>query len=119
MRRALDWVKKNVKLIVAVALLLALIVAVYFINSAQKTQTSASFGSEKSSTEIKLTEILSAIDGVGSADVMIHESEGVIVGVIIVCEGADNIMTRSDILNAVSTALNVQKSIIAIYSKSV
>ena len=36
--------------------------------------------------------------------------------VVIVCRGADNIMTRSDILNVVSTALNIQKNIIAIYA---
>ena len=47
---------------------------------------------------------------------MINESENGIPGVVIVCVGADNIMTRNDILNAVSTALDVDKKIIAIYS---
>ena len=50
---------------------------------------------------------------------MITENEGKILGVVIVCEGADNIMTRSSILNAVSTALNIDKKIIAIYSMTV
>ena len=36
-----------------------------------------------------------------------------------VFETADNIMTRSDILNAVSTALDIDKKIIAIYSMTV
>lgn len=47
---------------------------------------------------------------------MINEGENGILGVVIVCEGANNLMTRNDILNAVSTALNIDKKIIAIYS---
>ena len=47
---------------------------------------------------------------------MITEEEGVVTGVVIVCEGAHRIMVRNDILNAVSTALNINKNIIAIYS---
>ena len=50
---------------------------------------------------------------------MINESDGQILGVVIVCQGADNIMTRSNILNAVSTALKINKDIIAIYSMTV
>ena len=50
---------------------------------------------------------------------MITEEEGKIIGVVIVCEGANNLMTRSSILNVVSTALNVDKKIIAIYSMTV
>ena len=47
---------------------------------------------------------------------MINEGENGVLGVVIVCEGANNIMTRNDILNAVSTALNIDKNLIAIYS---
>lgn len=47
---------------------------------------------------------------------MINESKDGILGVIIVCEGADSIMTKNTILNAVSTALNINKNLIAIYS---
>ena len=50
---------------------------------------------------------------------MITENDGQIMGVVIVCEGANNIMTRSNILNAVSTALNIDRKIIAIYSMTV
>ena len=120
MRKLLDYVKKNKKLIIVIALLIALICIVYFIDFGKKGATAtSSTTTKKSETEVKLTAILSSIDGVGEADVMIHESNGAIVGVIIVCEGANNIMTRNDILNAVATALNVPKSIIAIYSMNV
>ena len=119
MRKVIDWVKKNKKIIIVVLLLAILIGTVYIIDKG-KSHTSATVGnSAKSETELKLTGILSSIDGVGRTDVMITEEEGKIVGVVIVCEGADNLFTRSDILNAVSTALNIDKRIIAIYSLTV
>ncbi|MBO5328436.1 MAG: hypothetical protein J6B04_04615 [Clostridia bacterium] len=74
---------------------------------------------QKTQTEIKLTEILSCIKGVGETDVMISEIDGDIKGVVIVCQGADSITIKNDILNAVSTALCINKNLIAIYSMSI
>ena len=119
MRKVIDWVKKNKKIIIVVVLLAILIGTVYIIDKGKSHSASTAGNSAKSATEVKLTEILSSIDGVGKTDVMITEEEGKIVGVVIVCEGAGNLMTRSNILNAVSTALNVDKKIIAIYSLTV
>ena len=119
MRKVIDCVKKNRKIIIVVVLLAILIGTVYIIDKGKSHSASTVNNSAKSSTEIKLTGILSNIDGVGRTDVMITEEEGKIVGVVIVCEGADNLMTRSNILNAVSTALNIDKKIIAIYSLTV
>ena len=119
MRKVIDYVKEHRKIIIVVLLLVLLIGAVYFINEGQKTQSTSSVNTSKSETEVKLTGILSNIEGVGNTDVMITENEGEILGVVIVCEGANNIMTRSNILNAVSTALNIDKKIIAIYSMTV
>ena len=117
MRKVLDFVKDNKKVIIVVVLIIILVGTIYFINKAsdKSSATSANAG-EKSATEVKLTSILSSIDGVGATDVMINEGEEGILGVIIVCEGADSIMTKNDILNAVSTALNISKNLIAIYS---
>lgn len=47
------------------------------------------------------------------------EEDEKIVGVVIVCQGANNLMTRSNILNVVSVALGIDKKIIAIYSMTV
>lgn len=119
MRKVLNFVNDNKKIIIVVILIIVLVGTIYFIN---KSQDDDSFGivsaSAKSATEIKLTGILSSIDGVGSTDVMINEGEEGILGVVIVCDGANNLMTKSNILNAVSTALNIDKSLIAIYSKN-
>ena len=119
MRKVIDYVKKNKKIIIVVLLIAILIGTVYIIDKGKSNTVSTAANSAKSATEVKLTEILSSIDGVGRTDVMITEEEGKIVGVVIVCDGADNLMTRSNILNAVSTALNIDKKIIAIYSLTV
>ena len=116
MRRLLDYVKKYKKIIIVAVLLVALICAVYFINKSNKSSQTAQVTTEKTVKEVKLTQILSTIEGVGATDVMINEGEDGIHGVIIVCEGANNIMVKNDIINAVSTALNIPKDLIAIYS---
>lgn len=119
MRKVIDYVKENKKIIIVVLLIVILISAVYVIDKAGKgsAKVSGTF-TEKTSSEIKLGEILSHIEGVGETDVMISENEEKILGVVIVCEGADNIMTRSNIINAVSIALDIDKNLIAIYSMS-
>lgn len=118
MRKVLNFVNDNKKVIIVVVLIIVLVGTIYFINKFQDGGGSSSVsGSAKSATEIKLTGILSSIDGVGSTDVMINEGEEGILGVVIVCDGANNIMTKNDILNAVSTALSIDKSLIAIYSR--
>lgn len=119
MRKVINFVTENKKIIIAVILLVVLIAAVYFINQSKKGPASATSNVNKTTTEVKLASILNSIDGVGATDVMINENQGEISGVVIVCEGADNIMTRNNILNAVSTALNIDKKIIAIYSMNI
>ena len=119
MRKVLNFVNANKKIIIVVILIIVLVGTIYFLNKGNKKEVAATSTTEKSATELKLTAILSSISGVGATDVMINESEDGILGVVIVCEGANNIMTKNDILNAVSTALNVDKKIIAIYSMNV
>ena len=118
MRKVLDFVKANKKIIIVVVLIIVLVGTVYFINKRSESSTVSSVNSfeGKSETEIKLTKILSCIEGVGKTEVMINEGKDGIEGVVIVCEGADSIMTKNNILNAVSTALNVDKKNIVIYS---
>ena len=117
MQKVLNFVKANKNIIIVVSLLIIILGTLYFINRGAQNPTAATFSTqEKNVTEQKLIGILSNIEGVGSTDVMINESDGEITGIIIVCGGADNIMTRSNILNAVSTAFNIDKKIIVIYS---
>lgn len=115
MKGAAEWFKEKKKIIV-VAALIALLILVVFLFFGTGGEESALDDYSKSDAEVRLTALLERIDGVGDTEVMITEEEGVVTGVVIVCEGADRIMVRNDILNAVSTALNINKNIIAIYS---
>lgn len=114
MNKLMLSLKHNYKIIAAVLLIAALIAAVWFLNGTEDENSSAE--TAKSETEVRLCAILSSIDGVGNTEVMVYENDGEISGVVIVCSGGDSIMVRNDILNAVSTALNIDKKIIAIYA---
>jgi len=117
MRKVLNFVNDNKKVIIVVVLIIILVGTIYFLNKASpKTSSASKIQTEMSATELKLTKILSCIEGVGDTEVMVNEGKEGVVGVVIVCEGGDNLMTKSDILNAVSTALKIDKKIIAIYS---
>lgn len=115
MKALSEWFKEKKKIILVVLLIALLILAVFLFFGGSES-TDAFSDAAKSDTEFRLTTLLESMDGVGTVEVMVTEEEGVIVGVVIVCDGADRIMVRNDILNAVSTALNINKNIIAIYS---
>lgn len=119
MRKVLNFVNDNKKVIIVVVLIIVLVGTIYFLNAGTKKKRVEQTSTEQSETEAKLTAILSSIDGVGATNVMINESKEGITGVIIVCEGANSIIVRNDIFNAVSTALNVEKNIIVIYSMNI
>lgn len=114
MKKFIEAVKANKTLLAILAVIIALIAAVIIFYNGDEAEGVSSEG--KSGTEIKLESILSSIEGVGESRVLVTEGEEGIEGVVIVCSGAENIMTRNDILNAVSTALNINKNIIAIYA---
>lgn len=118
MKKAVDFLKQNKNALIVLVLLIVLIIIAVSLNGNKmfSLTSTASNLQNKSVTEIKLEQILSEIKGVGQAEVMINESESGIDGVIIVCSGANNLMTRNDILNVVSTALNVKGNNIAIYA---
>lgn len=116
MKRLTDYLKSHRKILLISCLLVVLIALAFLMYGSKNKISTVSSDNARSETEVKLMRILSEIDGVGKAEVMIHEGKNGIEGVIIVCEGAYNIMTRNDILNAASTALNVEKNNIAIYA---
>ncbi len=116
MNRAIEYLKENKNILIIAVLIVLLILAVVLINAGSGDSAADSVDTLKSEEEIKLTRIISELDGVGEAEVMITSDDGGIRGVVIVCEGADNIMVRSNILNVVSTALNIDKNNIAVYA---
>lgn len=81
--------------------------------------------------EIRLESILSQLEGVGDADVMItyqyeEEADAVftnqnndrkVAGVIVVCEGAGNVVIKNDIINAVATVYDISASKVVVMKK--
>ena len=114
MKALTEWLNDKKKLIIVVLLVALLVVIVFLFFGSE--EESVLGDSMKSDTELRLTALLERIDGVGDSEVMITENGGEITGVVVVCDGANSIMVRNDILNAVSTALNINKNNIAIYS---
>lgn len=115
MKKVSEWLREKKKIIL-VLLLVALLILIVFLFFGTDGGSFASGDGYKSQAEVRLTQLLESIDGVGEAEVMITEDDSGITGVVVVCDGADRLMVRNDILNAVSTALNINKKIIAIYS---
>ncbi|MGN0806089.1 MAG: hypothetical protein ACI4MC_03545 [Candidatus Coproplasma sp.] len=104
------------KKIIIIAVLLVLLVVIAVICFGGNNQSLTVDSTVRSETETKLMRILSEIDGVGKAEVMVTEGADGVEGVVIVCEGANNIMTRNDVINAVKVALKIEKNNIAVYA---
>ncbi len=119
MRKVLNFVNDNKKIIIVVVLIIILVGTIYLLNMNGKDGKTTTTTTEQTATEKKLSAILSSIEGVGTTEVMVNEGKDGILGVVIVCEGANNIMTRNTLLNAVSTALKIDKNLIAIYSLNI
>lgn len=116
MNKALEYLKENKNILIVGVLIVILILAVALINVSGGDKAANSSDTLKSAEELKLTRIISELEGVGETEVMITSDADGIKGVVIVCEGAENIMVKSSILNVVSTALNIDKNNIAIYA---
>ena len=103
---------KNIALFFALAGFLTLAVwQVFFTND--KTETT--FTPTDLETELSL--LLKEMDGVGDVDVMIYETEEGVESVVVVCEGANNLLVNMHIREAVAAALGTNEKSVKIYLK--
>ena len=72
---------------------------------------------QMSALEEKVSRILEEIDGVGEASVVVCEDEDEVTGVVVVCEGANDLRVVMDIREAVAAALNTEQKSVKIYLK--
>lgn len=117
MGKVIERLKSKKWLVLLVAALMLSLLGFYVLKrteSSSATQTTTAV--TRTETEQKLCNLLESIQGVGQTEVYVNEEDNVVLGVVVVCEGADNIWVKNDILNVVSTALNINKSLIAIYA---
>lgn len=102
------------EILVVGGLALALLFAVWRVFYAEDgTSVSATM----SPTEEKVGRLLQEIDGVGNAEVMIHETEEGVQSVVVVCEGANNLQVLIKVREAVASAVGTQEKNVKIYLK--
>ena len=117
-RNATPWYQsgriKDVLLLGALGLLLVFAAwkVFYTEDSAVKTSTAT-----QSETERKVSRLLSEIEGVGEASVMICETDEGVTGAVVVCEGANDIRVVIDIREAVAAALGTKEKEVKVYLK--
>lgn len=101
---------KNLKIMI-VAVIIAIGLIIYSgVESFTPTQTT--YMDEE---ETRLANTLSQIDGVGKVNTMITRNGDEISGVLVIAEGAENISVMLKLLDATSTVMGVDKSIVEVY----
>lgn len=103
---------RTARIILVCVAALVLLLAVWKVFFGGKTENESYRPTEQ---EERLCLILSRIEGVKGATVMISENGGAAVGAVIVFEGADSILTRMRVLEVTSNALNIGKEYILVY----
>ena len=102
---------KNLRIIV-LSIIIAMGLIIY---SGVSTNTKTEEVNYMDDEENRLASVLESIDGVGAVQVMITRNDGQISGVLVIAEGAENISVMLKLLDATSTAMGVDKSIVEVY----
>ena len=114
-----DWKKKRaysrIKEIVLIgALALALVFAVWKVFYTEETPV---VNVSATPTEERVGRLLQSIDGVGTVEVAIYETEDGVQSVVVVCEGANDLKVVLNVREAVASALGTQEKNVKIYLK--
>lgn len=108
------WWEKGKETVLLVGLAIALVVVGWNVFHREEAAQESVILSE---TEKKLMAILSNIDGVGAVEVMICETEEGVQSVVVVCEGARDILVNMHVREAVCTAVGTKANAVKIYLK--
>lgn len=108
------WKKLRLKEVVLFSVLSILLLVGAWLVFSEQTQTTHTASTD---TEKRLVAILENIDGVGEVDVMLSSAEDGEKGVVIVCEGANDIRVLISVREAAATALGIQQKNVKIYLK--
>lgn len=102
---------KKLRLIIS-AIIIALALIIYSGVSEKKTEEVSTV---MDAEETRLSKVLSSIEGAGQVEVMIVREDGVVTGVLVVAEGAKDIGVMLKLLDATSTVMGVDKSVVEVY----
>lgn len=103
---------KTVRILLVALAALLLLLAVWKVFFSAETKPAAY---QPTAQEERLEQLLSQIEGVRNATVMISISNDETVGAVVVFEGADSILTRIRVIEVASNALNLSKERILVY----
>ncbi len=102
--------------LLAVCLLgILLLVGVWVVFRDGDTQNAANVNATQA--EQNVSALLSQIDGVGKAEVMICQTEDGVQSVVVVCEGANDLQVIMNVREAVAAALGTQEKAVKVYLK--
>ncbi len=102
---------KKLRLVIS-AIIIALALIIYSGVSEKKAEEVSTVMDEE---ETRLSKVLSSIEGAGQVEVMIVREDGVVTGVLVVAEGAKDIGVMLKLLDATSTVMGVDKSVVEVY----
>lgn len=102
---------KKLRLVIS-AIIIALALIIYSGVSEKKTEEVSTVMDEE---ETRLSKVLSSIEGAGQVEVMIVREDGIVTGVLVVAEGAKDIGVMLKLLDATSTVMGVDKSVVEVY----
>lgn len=106
---------KNIQ-IVALVFIIAVGLIIYSTVMTSRADGREQQASVMTEEEQRLSAALSSIDGAGRVETMITVQNNVVVGVIVIADGANSITVRLKLLDAAATALGVSKQIVNVYS---
>ena len=107
------FTNKTVRTVLILLIALLLVFAVYRVFFKKEAADTGVY--EATALEERLARILSGIDGVGNATVMVSEENGKAVSAVIVFDGADSILTRIRVIDAAAIALGISREYILVY----
>lgn len=110
---------KNIR-IIAVVFIIAIALIIYssvVASRESKTVSQSQPQTVQSEDEQRLSGILSQIDGAGQVQTMITRTDGQIVGVLVIADGAKNPYVRLKLMQASATALGVSEDVISVLCK--
>ena len=109
---------KNLQIIAVVFIIaVALIIYSTVMTSKSNGDTQTAVSTVMTTDEQRLSAILSNIDGAGKVEAMITKQGDTVMGVLVIADGASDILVRVRLIEAAATALGVEKKVVNVYSR--
>ena len=106
---------KTVRIVLICLVAFLLLIAVWRVFFTSTSSVGAGNVYQPTDRETRISVLLSRIEGVDGATVMITEEDGTPVGAVIVFEGAGGFVTRMRVIEATATALAIPPEKVLVY----